>query len=284
MTASGALGGRILVGTDGSGRAELAVAQGARLASLIGAQLDLVYVIDSSNPGGEGERAAEGALQRSTEIAESFAVDSTGHITAGEPAEALVEEASEHDVRLICVGADTGLLDKPHKIGRVAAHVLQRAGTSVLVCRGGSEKFPRRLLCGIDGSEGSTMTAGAAARLAKLAAAELRVLHVVPVFKGGNEEWTIGPDDEVPEELLPGIRAARKHGIEPRLEMAMGRPESALVAVAGRDAVDLVVVGHRGLSGLSKFLMGSVSEHVTTHAPCSVLVVRPDEGGLGADG
>jgi nucleotide-binding universal stress UspA family protein len=59
--------------------------------------------------------------------------------------------------------------------------------------------------------------------------------------------------------------------------MAMGRPENALVEVARRDAADLVVVGHRGISGIQRLLLGSVGEHVTSHAPCSVLVVRPEQ-------
>ena len=47
------------------------------------------------------------------------------------------------------------------------------------------------------------------------------------------------------------------------------------VATASRDGTDLVVVGHRGISGVTRVFLGSVSEHVTTHAPCSVIVARP---------
>ena len=64
-------------------------------------------------------------------------------------------------------------------------------------------------------------------------------------------------------------------GLEPVREMAMGRPERTLVHVAERDEVDLVVVGHRGVSGMTRRLLGSVSEHVGHNAPCSVFIVRP---------
>jgi nucleotide-binding universal stress UspA family protein len=195
---------------------------------------------------------------------------------AGDPAQAPVREASEHEVDIICVGADTGLLDKPHRVGRVAAHVLQLAGSSVLVARGTAAGFPARVLCGVDGSESSAMTADVAAQIAALARAEFRVIHVIPVFRGGNEEGEVGADEPVPPELRPALDRAESHGVRPYLEMAMGRPENALVEVARRDAADLVVVGHRGISGIQRLLLGSVSEHVTTHAPSSVLVVRPE--------
>lgn len=56
-----------------------------------------------------------------------------------------------------------------------------------------------------------------------------------------------------------------------------GDPRHALVDEARRMNADLIVVGSRGRSGVAKILLGSVASHVVTHAPCSVLVVRPPE-------
>ena len=128
--------GRILVGTDGSAHAEGAVGQAARLATLIGSPLTIAFALDPSHPHeGDAEQEAERVLRRGAEIASTFGVDAERLTVAGDPAQALVREASDRDVGLICVGADTSLLDKPHKIGRTAAHVLQLAGSSVLVAR-----------------------------------------------------------------------------------------------------------------------------------------------------
>jgi len=277
VTARPALGeGRILVGTDGSERSDTAVEQAARIASLTGSRLDIVFVLDGSHPHEEDVvHEADEALARASELAGGYGAEVSAYIVSGEPAEALVREASEQNVELICVGADATLMERPHRIGRVAAHVLERAEATVLVARGPAPGFPRRVLCAIDGSEGSAVTADAAARIAALGEAEFRALHVIPVFKGGNEEWEVGADEDVPEELQPAMEAARARGVAPRLQMAMGRPEAALVEVAKREEADLLVVGHRGISGMRKRLLGSVSEHVTGHARCSVLVVRP---------
>ena len=53
-----------------------------------------------------------------------------------------------------------------------------------------------------------------------------------------------------------------------------GDPRVALIEVARREHADLVVVGSHGRTGISRLVLGSVASHVTTHAPCSVLVVR----------
>jgi nucleotide-binding universal stress UspA family protein len=56
-----------------------------------------------------------------------------------------------------------------------------------------------------------------------------------------------------------------------------GDPRVVLVDEARNTKADLLVVGSHGRTGLAKLLMGSVAQHVVTHAPCSVLVVKQDK-------
>ena len=104
--------------------------------------------------------------------------------------------------------------------------------------------------------------------------AELRLLHVVPVFRGRDAEWTLDDGEPSPPELEASVAAAIAQGVAPVRNMAMGRPEHALVAAVERERADLLVVGHRGVKGVSRVVLGSVSEHCAKHAPCSVLVAR----------
>lgn len=276
--------GRILAGTDGSERAEEAVGRAAQLASVIGAPLDLVYVIDTSRPhdDAEVEPKAEAVLQRAEAIASSTgSVSASTRVVAGDPAQALVEEATDHAVDAICVGPDTGLLGGRVRIGRVAAHVLRHAPCSVLVGREAGSTFPVNILCGVDGSNTSIETAGLAARIAVASGAELRLQNVVPVFEGDEREWTLDDDEPDPTEIESAAQVARAAGARPIRERALGRPEYAIPEAAVRDRSDLVVVGSRGLSSVARALLGSVSEYVATHAHCSVLVVRPGAVGAG---
>jgi nucleotide-binding universal stress UspA family protein len=270
---------RVLVGTDGSPRAEEAVRQACRLSGALGAALEIVFVVDTAHPHrADVEAEGEAALARAARIAVDAGLQAPTRLVAGEPAATLVQEAREHDVDLIAVGPDAGVLGGAIRVGQVAAHVVREAPTSVLLAREAGPSFPQRIACGIDGSEGSAATAGLAAAIAVACGADLRLLHVVPVFRGDNAEWTLDEDEPSPPEIEPSVHAAVAAGIVPIREMAMGRPESAIVAAANRDGTDLVIVGHRGVAGVTRVLLGSVSEHVTMHARCSVLVARPALG------
>jgi nucleotide-binding universal stress UspA family protein len=53
-----------------------------------------------------------------------------------------------------------------------------------------------------------------------------------------------------------------------------GDPAEAILEVAQEQQADLIVVGNRGLTGIERFLLGSVSSKLSHHAPCSVMIVR----------
>jgi nucleotide-binding universal stress UspA family protein len=60
--------------------------------------------------------------------------------------------------------------------------------------------------------------------------------------------------------------------------VARGRAADKIVETAEKRAVDLIVLSTHGLTGLDRFLMGSVAEQVIRHARCPVLVVRKTPG------
>jgi nucleotide-binding universal stress UspA family protein len=262
----------VLAGVDGSERALEAARQAASLASAARAQLIVAYVIED-RPYEEGD--AERALDAASAAARAVGADPEARVLTGDAGDALVAEAERDAVDLLCVGPDSGLFGGAIRFGHVAAKILRDAACSVLIARPAGPAFPRHIACAIDGSDASVLTALAAAGVARATGSELRLVHVVPVFRGRNEEWTLGPQDQSPPELEPSVKAVSSLGLEPIREMAMGRPERTLVRVAERDEVDLVVVGHRGVSGMTRRLLGSVSEHVAQRAPCSVFIVRP---------
>jgi nucleotide-binding universal stress UspA family protein len=266
---------RVLVGTDGSPRAEEAVRQSARLASATQSPLEIAFVIDTGRPhDGDVELEGETALQRAAAIAAEAGAEADVRILAGDPAKTLMSEAEEEGTDLIGIGPDAGLLGGAIRIGQTAARVLGEARCSVLVARPATPAFPSGIACAVDGSETSVGTAALAAGVASATGAELRLIHVIPVFRGDNSEWTLGEGEPSPPELEPAVQAAIARGVQPVREMAMGRPENALLEAASRNGTDLLVVGYRGVRGVRKVLLGSVSEHTAHHARCSVLVAR----------
>jgi nucleotide-binding universal stress UspA family protein len=77
------------------------------------------------------------------------------------------------------------------------------------------------------------------------------------------------------EEMVSRAEATlREAGFPTEGRVLIGDPRQALVEVAERERADLLVVGSRGRTGISRLMLGSVSSHVVAHAPCSVLVVK----------
>jgi nucleotide-binding universal stress UspA family protein len=75
--------------------------------------------------------------------------------------------------------------------------------------------------------------------------------------------------------MLKGFaEKARQAGVTIEYTQQSGSPGKVICDLANTIDADLVIVGRRGYSGLNEFIMGSVSNYVTHHAPCSVLLVQ----------
>ena len=69
-------------------------------------------------------------------------------------------------------------------------------------------------------------------------------------------------------------RRFRDAGRQVSTAVRNGHPAEQIVLAAGEYASDLIIVGSHGLTGIKRFLLGSVSDHVLQYAPCSVLIVK----------
>jgi nucleotide-binding universal stress UspA family protein len=142
-----------------------------------------------------------------------------------------------------------------------------------------------RIVVGTDGSE----TAGEAVRqaldLAKLAGATLSIVSAyAPVSNRkvqdqqrdapADVQYELNPREDVNLVLDTAAANARKEGIEVQTHAVEGDPAEGILSVAEETKADLIVVGNKGMTGARRFLLGSVPNNISHHAPCSVMVVR----------
>lgn len=136
--------------------------------------------------------------------------------------------------------------------------------------------FPNRILLASDGSRDAEMAARAAIDLADQSGAELHLVYVGEAPPYPNPEHYEAMARERLDELVGEVTGAGGNVAEAHLRIGprAGKEAEHITDLAEELGADLVVVGSRGVGGLRRALMGSVSESVVRHAHCPVLVTR----------
>ena len=140
------------------------------------------------------------------------------------------------------------------------------------------------------GTDGSSAAGAAVQHAMDLAAAFGSRLLIVSAYAPGpapldsgasagaavaEPAWETHARGEALELLTAAERVARERGIaEVETFARVGDGAEAILDVAEEQRCELIVVGHTGLTGATRFLLGSVPNKVSHHAPCSVLIVR----------
>ena len=142
------------------------------------------------------------------------------------------------------------------------------------------------IVVGTDGSQTAATAVRYATDLAREVGARLQIVSAyepvaeleregVAVELPADLQWIVNPREEVLAMLAQAAAEARSAGVrEVETFARLGDAADAIIDVAEEQRCDLVVVGNRGKTGAKRFLLGSVPNKVSHHAPCSVLIVR----------
>jgi nucleotide-binding universal stress UspA family protein len=141
------------------------------------------------------------------------------------------------------------------------------------------------IVVGTDGSDTASEAVRQATQLARTLGAKVYLVSAyepVPASRLREErqqvpddlQWLINPREDVDrtlEECAVGMRAA---GLDVETLAREGDPADSILDVAEEKEADLIIVGNKGMTGAKRFLLGSVPNKVSHHAPCSVLIIR----------
>jgi nucleotide-binding universal stress UspA family protein len=143
----------------------------------------------------------------------------------------------------------------------------------------------RSIVVGTDGSDTAAQAVRQAVDLAGAVGAKLELVSAYsPVSEQRLSEerrqapedlqWAINPREDVDATLEAAATIARDAGVEVEVYPRQGDPADAILDVAEEREADLIIVGNKGMTGAKRFLLGSVPNKVSHHAPCSVLIIR----------
>jgi len=142
------------------------------------------------------------------------------------------------------------------------------------------------IVVGTDGSDTATQAVRQAIELARAVGARIELVSAYePVSDARLREesiqrvpqdlqWMINPREDVQATLEAAAAEIRAAGVAVEVFARQGDPADAILDVAEERGSDLIVLGNKGMTGAKRFLLGSVPNKVSHHAPCSVLIIR----------
>jgi nucleotide-binding universal stress UspA family protein len=144
----------------------------------------------------------------------------------------------------------------------------------------------KRIVVGTDGSDTASVAVKRAVELAKLSGATLDVVTAFEPASGppiataervevpGDVQYEVGARQEVNMILDRAAGEAEAAGVKANAHAREGDPADAILDVAEELGADLIVVGNKGMTGAKRFLLGSVPNKISHHAPSGVYIVR----------
>ncbi|HEX2027476.1 MAG TPA: universal stress protein [Nitriliruptorales bacterium] len=252
---------KIMVGTDGSETAARAQRAARRLAQRLGSEL---LVVLAQDPAHGPSDVGEDVLAQARSLAAGEGVTARSELVHGEPAEAIADLAEREGSDLIVVGSKGMGKARRLRLGAVAEQVAHHAPCDLLVVRttdagrstGGEY---RRIVVGTDGSPTATEATRKGFELAEMLQASVTLLYA--------------GDDLDGRLALEETLRARPGTADVRTEVLPGDAAELLCQVAARDAMDLVVVGNRGVPG-RRHLLTPIPLKVAHAAPTDVLIAK----------
>ncbi|QEC47323.1 universal stress protein [Baekduia soli] len=141
------------------------------------------------------------------------------------------------------------------------------------------------IVVGTDGSETAGRAVADATQLAESHGGRLLIVSAFEPVAGArlrqeaeqvpaDLQWTINPREDVDATLRDAALPAQERGVPVEVFARQGDPADAILDVAEEQGADLIVVGNKGMTGAERFLLGSVPNKISHHAPCSVLIIR----------
>lgn len=295
---------KILFPTDFSRCASQALLPAVDLAEQHQAELHLLHVIvlhgyDPHNPNFNikdleeeiYQRVQSDANERLVKLAPNDLGKTVKIVTVQErgisASNAIVEYASKNDIDLVVLGTHGRRAPAHLLLGSVAEEVVRTASCPVMTVREREKPKPvtetERILVPVDFSKYSTQALTYGKNLAADYGATLQLLHVIelnihPAYYAVGKTSLFEIDSDLRErshnKLLELAQEAPGPEVDIEPYVIEGRATSDIVKFATEKKSDLIVIPTHGLTGLSRFLLGSTTQKVVRRAPCPVLVVK----------
>lgn len=280
---------RILLAIDSAAASDILVSHARKRQWPEGASAEVLcvlepfYIVHAPDLGLEIEKAADELVRTTAEKLRSCGLDADVKVLQGDPKEVIVDRAAEIGADFVWLAAHRSA-DGKFLAGSTMSAVLRVSPSSVAIVRA-SEAPLAKVLLATDGSEYAEAAAQSIAARPWPVETEVKVLSVVelavslfqpPFPRSAMEEIRATAMQHAQDAIGAASKILASSGVQlsEDVSVLVDSPKSIILDEAARWGADLIVVGSHGRRGVSRFLLGSVSENIAMHAGCSVEVIR----------
>jgi len=205
-------------------------------------------------------------------------------VEKGNPIEQITEVAENKEMNLIIMGEGNHSENEHFKLGSTTERMMQKNEIPLMVVKNEPVKPLKKIICPVDFSESSKRALANAIFLSNRLGAQLTIMNVftpVEVFS-----YWINVDNKKENQLLLQQQKAEFDEFMKDfhinkdfhvVKIAQGEPEEEILKEIKNQGIDLLMMGTTGKTGLSKILLGSVTEKVTREVPCNFIVTSEAE-------
>lgn len=280
---------KILVATDLMPTTENVVQHAIALGRIFDSEITLLHVLAE----GVGNEKVKGFLEDAAitrlkeykhKIEEAGVKTAAPLLKSGSYHEQIVAAANKLKVNLILIGAGEIQKGDNFLLGTTAERIIQKSGRPVWVVKQNQPFDIKTVLCPVDMSRESKLALKNAIILARRIEARVVVLSVFETLKSRVFSYTRQWEYQVNrarnqhrDDFLQFVKNFHWHGVDWEWEIREGDPAAEILHAVPRHQADMLFMGTTGRSGISKFMLGSVTEKVIREVPCTFMTSKTQE-------
>lgn len=279
----------ILLATDFSKSTENIVRKAIGLAKIFQAKITLIHVLPDNITDKKAKLLLNEAAMNQLEIINK-SINSEGVLTNnsileyGSPFDRIVVTANTINTNLLLIGAGEKLENDIFQLGITAEKIIRRSNKPVWVIKRDRSLDIKKILCPVDFSRESKQALKNAIIMARRFNAELNILSVNQLVYSGPlslkmdwHEQNVSKRLEHTKEFDLFLKKFNLVDMNWKKEIRDGDPDKEILATIKSQKTDLVIMGTTGKSGLSRMIIGSVTEKVIREVPCSFITMKSED-------
>ena len=194
----------------------------------------------------------------------------------------IVSASHKIGANLIIAGSGNKLNDDAFQLGTTAEKIIKKSTTPVFIVKNGQTLNIKNIICPVDFSKESNRALNSAIIIARMVEAKLVILSVYPLFRYDFTKHDAAQINEsrrleLNKEFDSFLETFHLIDLNYEKQIAGGEPSEEILKFIKKSKPDLLIMGTTGRSGISKILMGSVTEKVIREVPCSFITVKNED-------